>query len=130
MRGLFGDRGEIVIGWFTKIILVLAVVSVLGYEATSIGVGHVRAQDLAKSAARAGSKEWQASRDVQRAYRAAESVAAGKAATIAPNEFVIAPDGTVTVTVEKEASSLLLHRIGATRRWVKIRETATGKFVV
>lgn len=130
MRSLLGDRGEIVIGWFTKIILVLAIISVFGYEGTSIGVGHVRAQDLAKTAARAGSKEWQASRDVQRAYRAAEGIAAAKAATIAPDEFVIAPDGTVTVTVAKEAGSVLFYRFGATRKWTRIRETASGKFVV
>lgn len=129
MRGLHGDRGDIVLGWFTKIAIILALVGLVGFEATSIGVTHVSTQDLAKAAAREGSRTWQATRDVQRAYNAAEAVALEDQGTIKPEEFIVAQDGTVTVTVEREASSLLLYRFGATKKWTRVREKATGRFV-
>ena len=129
MSGLSGDRGDIIVGWFAKIAVVLAIVGVLGFEATSIGVAHVQTADLAKSAARAGSREWQRSKDIQRAYDAAEAVALAEAGTVDPKSFKVDPDATVTLTVEKEASTLLLYRVGATKKWTKIRETAQGKFI-
>ena len=129
MAGLSGDRGDVIVGWFTKIALVLAVVGVIGFEATSIGVAHVRTQDLAKEAAREGSREWQRSHDIQRAYQAADAVALEDAGTIDPDKFIVADDGSVTVTVNKEASSLLLYRVRATKKWTKVRETATAKWI-
>ena len=130
MSRLHGERGDIVVGWFTKIVIILALVGVVGFEATSIGVAHVQMQDTAKAAARAGSREWKDSRDVQRAYQAAEAVAAADSGRIAPEEFVVHDDGSVTVTVEKDASSLLLFRFSLGRKLTKIRETADGQFVV
>lgn len=129
MRGLSGDRGDVILGWFTKIAIILAIVGVIGFEATSIAVAHVQTQDLAKSAARAGSKEWQRSRDVQQAYQAAEAVALGDGGTIAPEEFVIAEDSSVTVTVQKEANTLVLYRIGPAKDWTIIREKAQARFI-
>ena len=129
MRGVSGDRGDIVLGWFSKIVMVLAVVGVIGFEATSIGVAHVQTQDLAKAAARAGSREWQRSKDIQLAYQAADAVALADQGTIDPEEFIIADDGSVTVTVETEADSVLLYRIGFTKKWIEVRETAVARFV-
>lgn len=129
MTRLHGERGAIIVGWFTKIVIVLAVIGVIGFEATSIGVTHVQAQDTAKEAARAGSREWRESRDVQRAYEAADAVAAADSGRIEPEEFVIHDDGSVTVTVETEASSLLLHRLSFTRGLIEVRETAEGRFI-
>ncbi|HVF21286.1 MAG TPA: hypothetical protein VNA14_13750 [Mycobacteriales bacterium] len=129
MFGLSEDRGDIILGWFTKIAIILAVVGVFGFEATSIGVAHVQTQDLAKAAAREGSREWQKSKDVQRAYQVADAVAAAKNGSIDPLNFIVANDGSVTVTVEKEASSVLLFRLGATKKWTEIRETAEAKWI-
>ncbi len=129
MLGLQGDRGDVVVGWFTKIAIILALVGLVGFEATSIGVTHVSTQDLAKAAAREGSREWQQSHDVQRAYDAAEIRALEDKGTIKPAEFIVAQDGSVTVTVEREASSMVLYRISATKKWTLVRETATGKWV-
>ena len=129
MLGLSGDRGDVILGWFSKIAIVLAIVGVIGFEATSIGVAHVQTQDLAKAAAREGSREWQRSRDVQRAYQAADAVALADNGSIDPKEFIVAGDGSVTVTVQKEASSLVLYRIGATKKWTRIRETAEAKYI-
>ena len=129
MPGLNGDRGDVILGWFSKIFVVLAIVGVIGFEATSIGVAHVQTQDLAKAAAREGSREWQRSKDVQRAYQAADAVALAEKGSISPDEFIVADDGSVTVTVRKEASSLVLYRLGATKKWTVVRETAEARFV-
>ncbi|HVF20707.1 MAG TPA: hypothetical protein VNA14_10740 [Mycobacteriales bacterium] len=129
MFGQSEDRGDVIIGWFTKVAIVLSLLGVIGFEATSIGVAHVQTQDLAKAAAREGSREWQKSKDVQRAYQVADAVAVAENGSIDPTEFIVAADGSVTVTVEKEASSLLLYRLGATKKWTEVRETAEAKWV-
>jgi len=128
MPGLRGDRGDIAIGWFTKIVIALALLGIVGYEATSIGVAHVQTQDLAKDAAREASREWQRTKDVQRAFDAAE-VRIGTAGTVDPNEFHVKPDGSVMLTVEREADSLVLYRFGATKKWTEVRETAQTKWI-
>lgn len=127
---MHGDRGDIVIGWLTRVAVVLAVVSFLGFEAVSIGVARVRTGDLASSAAREGSEIWQRSRNVQTAYRAAYDVAEASGGTIAPEAFLADDNGTVTVTVCKEATSLFLHRFERTRAWLLTCETTTAKFVI
>ncbi|HVE98916.1 MAG TPA: hypothetical protein VNA12_07030 [Mycobacteriales bacterium] len=124
-----GDRGDIVVGWLTKILLVLVVVAVVLFEAVSIGLAHVGTQDLAQQAARAGSAEFARTKDVQRAYHSAAAIAAEKEGTIEPEEFLVEPDGSVELTVHREATSVLLYRLSATRGWLKVDETARARFV-
>lgn len=124
-----GDRGGIVLGWLTRIVIVLAVFGLIGFEAVAIGVAHVRTQDVAAEAARAGSAQFSRSKDVDRAYEAASGVAAENNGTIAPEDFMVEEDGTVEVTVHREARSVILRRFGATRRWLQVRESARARFV-
>ena len=129
MRTERSDRGDIVIGWLTKILVVLTIFGVCAFEAVSIGLAHVRTQDPAGEAARVGSQQYQRTKNVDRAYLAAVAVAADKSGTIAPEEFFVENDGTVEVTVRREASSILLYRFGMTRDWLDVAETARAKYV-
>ncbi len=129
MRGLQGERGEIVLGWLTKITLVLSVFGLLGYEMVSLGLTRLQTEDIAAEVARRGSEIWQRGRDVQQAYLAGAEVATAKGGVVSPDKFVVEPDGTVSVTVCREATSLLLYRTKRTRKWLETCETARAKFV-
>ncbi|HVE64582.1 MAG TPA: hypothetical protein VNB94_12375 [Mycobacteriales bacterium] len=128
-RRVRGDGGDIVVGWLTKITLVLALLSLIGYEMVSLGIARVRTEDVAVEVAREGSEQWQRNRDVQQAYAAGTAVAFAKGGQVNPEEFVVEPDGTVSVTVCREAASLLLYRTKRTRKWLKTCETARAKYV-
>lgn len=123
------DRGDIVIGWLTRLLVVLAIFGVIAFEAVSLGVAHVRTQDLAAEAAREGSQDYHRNKNVQSAYQVAVAIAAQKQGTIEPEEFFVEDDGTVQVTVHREAGSLVLYRFGATRKWLQVEETARARFV-
>lgn len=129
MRAAHGDGG-FVLGWFSKIVVVLAVFGVVAFEAVAIGVAHVQAQDLAAAAARAGSTQFQATKNVQQAYLAASAVATEKGGTIRPEEFEVEPGSNlVKVTVRREASSVMLYRFAATRKWLIVSESARARYV-
>jgi hypothetical protein len=68
-----------VLGWLTKLILVLAVLGVLVLDGFAWASARVGAQGSAERAGRAAVSTWQQSPDLQRAYDAAlaEVVAAG-----------------------------------------------------
>lgn len=129
MRRPHGEVGDVVLGWLTKISIALALLGLVGYELISLGVTRVNTQELAGEVARAGSEVFQRSRDVQQAYLAGSVVAAEGSGVVAPEDFTVEADGTVSVTVCREASSLLLHRTKRTRKWLKTCETARAKFV-
>lgn len=128
-RGDPGDRGDIVLGWLTRLTVTLAVLGVIGFDLLSIGVGRLQVQDRAANAAAAARSAWQDSRNVQLAYTAALASLAADGASqdvIDPAQFSVTPDGTVTLTVTHQATTLLAGRIGPARRWTVATSTATA----
>jgi hypothetical protein len=120
------DRGDIVLGWLTKLTVVLALLALVAFDAISLGVGRLRAEDSAAAAARAAVKSWRSTQDVQRAYEAALAEA-GPEETIAPTSFSVAPDGAVTLTLEHTVSTLVVEKVGPLRPYATSSATATAR---
>ena len=113
-----GDRGDIVLGWLTKLTVTLAVLGLLGFDAIALGAGRLQAEDRGNAAARAAVTAYSAERDVQRAYEAAlASLEDPVSDTIDPQSFSVAPDGTVTLTLRHTASTLVLEKVEPVRDW-------------
>lgn len=117
------------LGWLTRIVVVLAVLGVVGYDAISVAVAHVDATDLANRAANAASAQWQASHDIHAAYDAAAEVAATSGATVLTGAFSAETDGTVELTVRKQATTVLLDRIGPLRSWATVSAHGEGRTI-
>lgn len=129
-RHVRGDRGDIVLGWLTRLTVVLAVLGVIGFDLVALGVGRLQAEDQAQAAARAAVRSWGETQDVQKAYEAALAQVAedgGPSATVRPEGFTVAADGAVTLTVEHTAATLLVAKIGPARSWATSRTTVTGR---
>jgi hypothetical protein len=120
------DRGDIVLGWLTKLVVTLSVLGVLGFDAVSLAAAHFSAEDRAQTAARAASSVYRAPADLQKAYEAAHFSAAEQGDTIAPTDFSIGPDGRVTLTLQRTAPTLLLEKIAPLRGWAEIRTTVSA----
>jgi len=117
------DRGDIVLGWLTRLTVTLALLGLLAFDAISLGVGKMQAEDRAITAARAAVTAYQDGKDVQRAYDAAVATLEDPAVdSIDPAGFTVTSDGVVTLTVRHTASTMLVEKVGPVRHWA----TSTG----
>lgn len=127
-RCRFGDaRGAVVLGWLTKLVIVLAVIGVAGFDALSIVTTHLSASDEANAAAQAAEDSWsQSPGQVQLAYDAAAQYAEQHGDRIPPRSFTIAPDGTVHLRVVKTVQTLVVRHIGPLQHLQVIRAEGTA----
>jgi hypothetical protein len=114
------ERGGIVTGWLFKLVLSLAIVGVVAFEAGALVVAHVSADTAATEVAS------------EAAFAAArgggETAAEAAARDEATRQGVrligasLSNDGkVVTVIIEKTAKTLLLHRVSFTKSWTLVR---------
>ena len=124
------DRGDIVLGWLTKLVVVMALLGVVGFDLVSMGAGRLQAEDEAQAAARAAVTSFKADKDLQAAYEAALAHLSKQGAvgsTISPESFSVAPDGAVTLTLEHTAPTLVVEKVPQVRSWATASATVTGR---
>lgn len=119
------DAGDIVVGWLTKLVLVLAVVGVAMFDAISVGAAQMNASDDASGAASAAQTAWVSSHNVQAAYDAAEQSLTNPSEQILTRGFTIDADGTVRLELRRTVTTLVLHRIGPLKKYTVV--TAAGE---
>lgn len=122
-----GDRGDIVLGWLTKLVVTLAVLGVIGFDAISLVSTRFQTEDHAQSAARAASETYKSGKDLQAAYDAAVAEVVEHGDTVDATTFAIAPDGAVTLTLQALAPTMLLEKVGPLRDWAQVETTVTGR---
>jgi hypothetical protein len=120
------DEGAIVLGWLTKLIVVLAVLGVLAYDGISILTANISTSDRASTLASEAADNVKSMKDINKAYAAAVSEAEAHGDTIAAKEFTVAPDGHVTLVLRTEAASLWMTHVGPLRHLLKVHATGEG----
>ena len=123
------DSGDIILGWLTKLVIGISLTGVVAFDGVSIGVAHVSTIDDANSAALAASHAWQDSHDVIRALQAAQDTAAQHGETVVDKSLRIDADGTAHVSVQREATTLIVRHIHALRSWIEITASGSGRSV-
>ena len=78
------------LGWFTKLVLVLGVLGLLGFDGISLLRTDFSAADQASTAASAAADAYKNSHDVQLSYNAALAAVAGNGDTIETTTFAVA----------------------------------------
>lgn len=121
-----GERGDIVLGWLTRLVAILAVLGVIGFDGVSLAQARFQAADRATTAASAAADAYKTSHDLQAAYNAAYATLS-PGDTIETKTFTVAPDGTVTLRLHHEAPTLLVSKIGPLRKWQDAVETGEAK---
>lgn len=116
------EYGGIVTGWLFKLLLSLAVVGVIAFEFGAVIIARVTVDGIASEAAGEAALVYGRGQNVEAAESAAREYAGSRGGTM--TGFTVENDGrAVTVTVEKKARTLFLHRIGATESWTVARTT-------
>lgn len=119
------DSGSIVLGWLTKLIVILLLVGVVLFDFVSVGVARMSASDDANTAAQAASSEWVHSHNVQLAYNAAVEAITSPAEHVLVRGFQIAPDGTVHLLLRRDVTTLVAYRISPLKKYTTV--TAQGE---
>jgi len=119
------DRGDVVLGWLTKLVLVLSVIGLVGFDLVSLGASQLRAEDHAQAAARAAADSYTGPQDLQAAYDAALAEVLPDGASIDAQTFAVTADGTVTLTLHSTAPTLLVHKVSALRDYAEVQRTVT-----
>lgn len=126
MIRISGDRGDIVLGWLTKLVVILGVLGVLGFDGIALTQARVQAADRATTAAVAAADDYRANHDAQRAFDAAYATLVDPD-SIETKSFAISPDGTVRLRLHHTATTLVLHRIRALSHFAEAVETGEAR---
>jgi hypothetical protein len=112
------DGGSIVVGWLTRIVVVMAIVGVIGFDAMAIVQGHVAASDEADEIAQDAHETWAETHNVDKAFATANGEVKAKGDRIPKGGFTIEPKtGLVTLQVQHSVDTLLAKRFGFSREW-------------
>lgn len=124
------ERGDIILGWLTKLVIGISLVGVVAFDGVSIGVAHVSTVDDANSAALAASHAWQSNNhSMTIALQAAEDTAAQHGETVVDNSLTFDSDGTAHLAVQREATTLVVRHIHALRSWIEVTASGSGRAV-
>lgn len=114
------------LGWLVRISVTLLVVGLVAFDGVAVLVASLGVQDEAQRAARAASSAYVQSGSAASAYEAAEADLSNRSG-ITPGSFSVAKDGTVSLEVERTASTLFLHRTERTAGYAEASATATAR---
>jgi hypothetical protein len=110
------DRGDIVLGWLTRVVVVLAVVALLGFDGVQVGLSTVQLQDQANQAATAGRDAYAQHHDMAAALKAADAKAKedNLQNTVVKGSFLVERDGAVSVKLTRPIHTVVAHYLPIT----------------
>jgi hypothetical protein len=111
-----------VLGWLTRLTLIMVLLAIVGFELLSIVVTRVSIEDIGISAAHQALDDYRAHHDENTAFQIASAEAESQGATVVKKTFEIS-DEAVTFRLEKVAPSLLLFRTEQTASWADVSTT-------
>lgn len=124
------DRGEIILGWLTKVAIVLVVIGIIAFDGISSAVLRMQVKDAAQNSAKAAVNDsTTALPSQQMAFQRADARLKEQHPdwTIDPASVIVMSDGSVTVTVTGEARTLVAGRISQLDNWTSAQATETAR---
>jgi hypothetical protein len=118
---VFDDRGDIILGWFTRVAVFLLLLGIVAFEGISLATAHLNGVDTANQVALAGAEAYAPRHNAEAAYAAAAKEATAHKAELLPDNFTISADGSVDVAIKTTATTLFLYRTDATAKWAVIK---------
>lgn len=103
------EAGGIITGWLLQVVIFLAIIALIGYEAISIAVTAINLEDDARDVARAAAQAFDASQRIAAAREAAQATADELNVTLVSVEE---SEGVVSAAVQKQADTLFVHNVG------------------
>jgi Flp pilus assembly protein TadG len=114
---LLRDERGVIVNFLVKTLVVFALLGLIAYDLGQVVVAQVKAQDAAAAAAQAGADTWYSSKDANKARVAAQDAAASEDPASHIIHFQVNSNGSVTVTVERTANTLIVERVPPLRHF-------------
>ncbi|MGH2721311.1 MAG: hypothetical protein ACRDJO_06870 [Actinomycetota bacterium] len=125
-EGLTPGRREagFIVSWLIRLVVVLVAAAVVLFEVAGVMIARVTAAETATKAAQEAGFAYTKNPDLQQARAAAGAVAVAEGTTL--DSVVVDPAArTVTVTLHKPATTLLVHRIKQLSEYATATATET-----
>ncbi|TVR32364.1 MAG: hypothetical protein EA388_12165 [Nitriliruptor sp.] len=103
------EDGDIISRWLVQLVLVMVVVAFVGFEGVSIAVNHLSLDEDARQVAAATRTAYRDGRDIDDAAEAGLATAAEQGIEVT-DVIPAEDDSELTFMLEKQASTLALHR--------------------
>ncbi len=117
VAGADPERGAVVVGWFARIAITLALVGLIAFDSISIALARAHVNDIASDAADAAVAQYVLHSNAHDALAAAIAAASVEGGIVAPDGVAITRAGRVTtlrVTVQLVPSTTLLGHLPGT----------------
>ena len=124
-RHVRGERGDIITGWLAQLLVVMAVVGLVGYEALAVAIPALTLDGDAEEVADAAADAYESTSSEASALEAAEAEAETRDAEVV--DLVIEEDG-VEVTVSRPTATLFIHRIPGLEGTADVAATTRSRF--
>jgi hypothetical protein len=123
------DQGDVILGWLTRVLVTFTLVAAVGFDGLSIGVAHVGASADADTAARAASQAWLSNGgNAPETLVAAEQAISQHGETLVAGSLIVATNGTAHLEVRREASTVLVRRLGPLKSWADVVVKGSGLY--
>src|SRR4051794_16893203 len=120
------EEDPVVIGWLTRVTIVLALLGVLVFDSSALLVGRVSVADHADTAAQAAADSWHAQHSEAAALVAAEQSAGSD--KVVPDSLQIASDGATTLQLHRTVSTMVVrHLPQRLRQLASVTETGDAR---
>ena len=126
MKDARTDAGTIVVGWLVKLALFLTIFGVAAFDAVAVGSAHLSTSDDANTAASAAAADFQSFHNAASAQSAAKDAITNPSEQIVPGSLQIAPDGSVTLSLQRKITTVVMYRIGPLKKYTVIRVKGEG----
>ena len=123
------DRGDIVLSWLTRLVVILALVGVACFDALAVAAADISLADEGRLAAVEAGDVWRSSGNLQQTYERAVMVAEQENPlnAVDAKTFRVERDGTVHLRISRETPTLVMHRIPTVRSWADVTREAVGQ---
>jgi Tfp pilus assembly protein PilV len=115
-----------VVSTLAKVLLVLGVLAVAGYDAVVMTINSVSLKDQAQAAAQVGHQVLHDRKDPQAAYNAVVRYAKEHGLTVVPQSFAVSSRSTVTVEVRREAPTIAARYVPKVNTYIVATATGTA----
>lgn len=102
------ERGDIISSWLVQLLVLMAVIGLVGYEFLSVAITSLTLDGDAEQVADVASDEYESSEDLDRALEEATAEAERRGTAVSDLHL---EDDWISVTVVKDAPTLVVHRI-------------------
>lgn len=123
-RMAYDDRGDIILGWFTRVAVFLLLLGIVAFEGISLVSARFSGSDEANQVAVAAADAYAPRKSVKAALAAAEDQAAALKVDLVADKFLITDDGSIDLSISKTATTLFLYRTQQTAKWAVV--TSSG----